>query len=232
MSVYRHMMAKIGGVLVLAMALALVTATSTEAAQMLTLTSGLTSVTITDNGAGDVNPSVGAITFIGSVGAFNALNVSTGVSKPILGSAANPFMDLNSVNISSSGGGTLVIDHFDDGFTGLTNFSMAIGGVAGLGGAGGALTYSAFFNQGAGNVLIDTLGPFSGAFSGTGGGGPTTLTPYSLTQRVTIVHGAGTVGTSFNATLIPEPATLALFGLGLIGVGFATSRRRLNRAQN
>lgn len=232
MSAYRHMMAKVGGVLVLATAFASVTAPRAEAAQMLTLTSGSTSVTIQDNQAGDLNPLAGAITFMGSVGAFNRLNISTGVSKPILGSAANPWMDLNSLNISSNGGGTLVIDHFDDGFTGLTNFSMGIGGSAGVGAGGGNLTYSAYFNQGAGNVLIDTLGPFSGVFAGTGGGGPTTLAPYSLTQRVTIFHGPSTVASSFNASLIPEPATLALFGLGLIGVGVATNRRRLNRAQN
>src|SRR5207244_4992543 len=57
-------------------------------------------VTITDQLAGDMNPAVGAVTFLGPVGDFS-FNVSTGFTKPILGSALSPSMDLNSVDISS-----------------------------------------------------------------------------------------------------------------------------------
>jgi hypothetical protein len=227
MSGFRHMMKRVGGVLVLAAAISAMTASDAQAAQMLRLTQGASSVQITDGGVGDSNPFAGAITFIGSVGSY-FLNVSTGVSKPVLGSAANPHMDLASLNMSGSG--MLTIEHTDTDFVGTGPFAMHIGGTT-----NGSVSYAAYFDStnaafGTGSA-IDSLGPFGGpAFAGSGGGGNAVITPYSLTQVVTLTH-TGFGISSFDAELIPEPATLALFGLGLIGVGAATSRR-LRRARS
>jgi hypothetical protein len=64
-------------------------------------------VTIFDQEAGDANPAVGAVTFIGAVGAWN-LNVTTGLGFPVLGSPTNLNVDLNSVDLTSSGGTLLI----------------------------------------------------------------------------------------------------------------------------
>ena len=192
-----------------------------EAALMLRLTQGATIVEVTDGDALDANPLEGAVTFVGPVGTF-LLNVSTGVSYPQIGSETDPHMDLNSIDTSTAAGGTLVIENiYVDGFTALPgSFTMLLGGTT-----SGTVVYDAF----ADGSLIDSLGPFGpGAFADSGGGSVAVGTPYTLTQRVTITHeGAGL--TSFDAELLaPEPASLALFALGLFGVGASARRRRRN----
>ena len=52
-------------------------------------TADLASVTIVDNGLGDLSPDMGVVTFAGPLGEFH-VNVSTGLSTPVLGSGLLP----------------------------------------------------------------------------------------------------------------------------------------------
>jgi hypothetical protein len=98
-----------------------------SALPIMTLSDRTTTITVEDGGANDVSNIAGAIAFIGTVGTFN-LNVTTGVSKPFLGSATWPKMDLNDISVSSNGGGTLTITFSDSGFEGPAALSSAVGG--------------------------------------------------------------------------------------------------------
>jgi hypothetical protein len=193
-------------------------------------------VVITDNGAGDLNPALGVITFSGAVGNF-AINVNTGESKPVLGSATAPQMDLNflATKLVGSPADTLTVEISDQGF--LTS-PLSVGGQVGgtfSGSVTGVTALDAFDN---GNTLFGTAGGSktatftSSPFSGTLPILPVTgATPYSLTERVVITAGAGAGTTSgdFEINSVPAPAglVLALAALPVLGLGAWVRRRRV-----
>ena len=208
------------------LSLAMLCATTAQAAFVLTLddTAGHT-ITVNDNGVGDSNSDSGVITYSGSLGGsvFN-INVTTGVSDPLLGPGV---LNLNSINVSSTSGGTLQIQLTDTDFTGpVSAYDSSYGGTTD-GSVSIDFRYDTSNAEFGGSSLLNT-GAMAGSFSGGSTSSVASADPYSLSIFATIVHGAGNQSSNFGATLqpVPVPAAVWLFGSGLAGLVSVARRRR------
>jgi len=220
-------MLKLNKFLVSMMAIAtMMAATTANAAFKMTIDNYADPVkTVTD---GDLD---GLITYNSTVdGSINdwTLVFTAGTSKP---AATIPMMDLSGTFLSSSAG-KLTIALTDTGFTDLASanrwFSAAVGGTT-----AGSVSFQAYLDTsnaefGTGTQLHDsgTLGGFTFT-SGDGLLVGQNSNPFSLTLVATIQHSAPGQGSSFDYGIrVPEPASLALMGIGLLGLGAAVNRRK------
>ena len=86
-----------------------------QATSTLTLFDGVNPlITVVDNGPGDFAPQAGAIIVSTNVGVWS-LVISTALSKPLLGSATDPMMDV-SLQANSTAAGSLRLVFSDNGF--------------------------------------------------------------------------------------------------------------------
>jgi hypothetical protein len=216
---------------VLALAVGSVTLWSSSAAYAVAILE-INGTQITDNGAGDSNPLLGAVTFNGSIDNF-IVNVTTGVSQPLIGSPHQAFIDLNSVNVILSGASLLTISFTD------TNFSLPFESNVSTNLVGGTLAAPSGSEVAFQSYLDNSNSPFGteillssfifgpGAFSGSSSTGVTTNNPFSLTQVATLnFTGPGIV--SFDAAshaAVPEPTSLVLLGSGMAGLGLLSRKR-------
>ncbi len=181
----------------------------------------------------DGSATAGVVFFSGGVGVFS-VNITSGLSKPAIGAGSLGKIDLNSVDVSGSGG-TLELMLTDTGF--LTGPVINVGILGLIGGTtNGTVDYQAWldpanaeFGMGPGTITTGLQSFTTGAFSGTfPSNGALVTPPVSLTQWVSLTHGASGVS-SFNAelTIIPEPATIVIWSLlGSLGIVVAWRRRR------
>lgn len=197
--------------------------------------SGGNDITVQDNSAGDTIGALGGISFSTSAFGYSLL-VNTSQSKPMVGSAAAPQLDLTfTATTSGAGGGNVFLYTSDTDFVSSGSFLLALGGTNS--GGSGTVTGRAWGGtsntalQFSGANLLGSSGAQSGVAysSSVGGSFSSAVNPYSLTIGAAInrtTAGTSTGDLNFQVTAIPEPETYALMLAGLAMLGTVAKRRK------
>ena len=192
-------------------------------------------IIIQDNAAGDTVAATGAISFSTAAFGYSFL-VNTSQSKPMLGSAAEPQLDLSFAATSTGTAGNVFIYTSDTGFTRASGSALlTLGGTNS--GASGTVTGRAWGGtsntalQFSGANLISSLAGLTGpTFAGSATSAfASVVSPYSLTIGMQITRAsAGTTSGNLNlqVSAIPEPSIWASIFMGAALVGFVSRRRR------
>jgi hypothetical protein len=173
----------------------------------------------------------GQITFVGTIGNW-VTNTAAGLASPALPSGNMSLASTSNVNSTSD---NLSIYYMEVGLTTLYS-GWDVGLTGNLVEPGGFATGTASVSNVTtpppltGSILCTTgeLTPGLDVATGCSGSLPLTVTsPYTLTDQINFFTpgGSGNFNATSDVTPVPEPASIALFGSGLLSLaGFARRR--------
>ncbi len=216
---------------------------------ILTLQSGASNVSTTDNGPGDLDPTIGSIVYSGAVGAFST-NITIGYSNSP-GDSGGGVLQISSLDArnTSAGQATLTATLQDTGFTQPSSPSLQLASSIAvtdlLSTAGDGFTFQSYAdpsNAQGGTAVTTGLQSFSLPTTSTPISDNNTATPanfpaggpYSMMNVSTITLSAsGELNESGTTTVktspgVPEPTSLALASAA--GLMLFLARRRHARA--
>lgn len=200
---------------------------------ILRLTSGATTKTITDNGVGDIYPTLGIVDYLGPVGTWS-VNV-VGKTMPAFGSTSSPYLSL-AITRDTPGTSSLKLEFTETGFSaGHFSLSDVFGGTgfSGVTLTAWADTADTPFGH---NTLLGTFSYGTGPFNGSNVDLKSFSSAFSLTLEFDITSSTGsTITSTMKGTSVPDAGATGLYlALGLtplvfFGVRLEFGRRTLRR---
>jgi hypothetical protein len=180
-------------------------------------------LTIVDGDANDTSGLAGSVSYSGGFGSW-IVTVSTGVTKPLTGTATSPEMDL-AYSATGTGSGTLTIKFSENGFgpsSGAANITF--GGTQPSGwSSSGQVLGSSVNTEFAGSGIGSTLSYGTTSFSGDTTGALPSASPYALTEIVNVSYSGSGVHTASGDINLSTPdggMTLMLLGSAFGGIEF------------